>query len=319
MSLEDLLSTQAGVLSRRQAIAHGVPARTITRRVSTGVWRALHPGVYLVGGHRLTDEARVRAGWLWGGECSTVSGPAAAFWHGMLGNRGFRIDLTMPRASHRRRRPGVFVRRRDLDPADRTTVRGVTVTGPALSVLETAPVVWRGAQFLDRALQQHIGFPELHEAYCRAAGCRGMGPAGVMLVACADRADSAAERLMLGLLTGAGFGGFSRAHPFGRFTIDVAFPSDRVAIEVDGWAWHVDAERFAADRRKGNALVGAGWTLLRFTWADLTERPGEVVQEIRAALAEATTRVIGSRVPIEAIRGHDRYRSADHGHGRGRG
>ncbi|MBW0106513.1 endonuclease domain-containing protein, partial [Pseudonocardia sp. KRD291] len=92
----------------------------------------------------------------------------------------------------------------------------------------------------------------------------------------------------LRLLTAAGFDGFVRAHPFGPFTVDVAFPATRVAIEVDGWAWHVDTERFATDRRKGNALVGAGWSLLRFTWADLTERPGEVVGQIRAALAGAS-------------------------------
>ncbi|MDN5914063.1 MAG: type IV toxin-antitoxin system AbiEi family antitoxin domain-containing protein [Pseudonocardia sp.] len=214
MSLEELLLAQAGVLSRSQALAHGMSARTVTRRVASGAWWPIHPGVYLLSGHRLTDEARVRAAWLWGVERSTVSGPAAAYWHGMLGNRGFRPDLTMPRATHRQRPPGVFVRRRDLDPEDRTVVRGLVVTGRALSVLETAPVVSRGAQFLDRALQRHIGFTELHEAYCRAAGSRGMGPAGVMLVACADRADSAAERLMVRLLTGAGFRGFVRAHPF---------------------------------------------------------------------------------------------------------
>lgn len=287
MPLEDLLLAQAGVLGRAQALAHGVSERTVSRRLASGAWWPVFPGVYLVAGHRLTDEARVRAAWLWGGARSTVSGPAAAFWHGMLGDRGFRLDLTLPRVAHRRRPPGLFVRRRDLDPIDRTVVRGVTVTGRALTVLETAPVVSRPAQFLDRALQRHIGFPELHEAYCRAAGCRGMGPAGVLLVACADRADSAAERLIMRLLTRAGVTGFVRAHPFGEFTVDVAFPAHRVAIEVDGWAWHADAERFRADRRKGNALVGAGWTLLRFTWADLTERPGEVVLEVRRAVAGA--------------------------------
>jgi very-short-patch-repair endonuclease len=56
------------------------------------------------------------------------------------------------------------------------------------------------------------------------------------------------------------------------------------AVEVDGWAWHVDADRFRNDRRKGNALVRAGWVVLRFTWHDLTTRPAECIAEIRAAL-----------------------------------
>jgi hypothetical protein len=34
---------------------------------------------------------------------------------------------------------------------------------------------------------------------------------------------------------------------------------------VDGWAWHVDPERFRNDRRKGNYITCCGWDLLRFT------------------------------------------------------
>ncbi len=68
----------------------------------------------------------------------------------------------------------------------------------------------------------------------------------------------------------------------------MAFPDAKVAIEVDGWAWHVDAARFRNDRRKVNALVRAGWTLLRFTWHDLTTRPAECLAEILDALALAT-------------------------------
>lgn len=67
--------------------------------------------------------------------------------------------------------------------------------------------------------------------------------------------------------------------------IDFALPAARVAIEVDDWAWHMDVERFRADRHEGNALVRAKWDLLRFTWHDLTHRPAYVIGEIRAALA----------------------------------
>jgi very-short-patch-repair endonuclease len=62
-----------------------------------------------------------------------------------------------------------------------------------------------------------------------------------------------------------------------------------VAIEFDGWAHHSDVERFRADRQKGNALVRAGWRLLRFTWHDLVNRPRYVIAEIRAALRATET------------------------------
>ena len=42
------------------------------------------PRVFLVAGHPQTDAARVRAAALWVGTSGAVSGPAAAWWHGML-------------------------------------------------------------------------------------------------------------------------------------------------------------------------------------------------------------------------------------------
>jgi very-short-patch-repair endonuclease len=68
-------------------------------------------------------------------------------------------------------------------------------------------------------------------------------------------------------------------------TLDLAFPDVLLAIEIDGWAWHGDPERFQRDRRRQNVLVTAGWTVLRFTWADLIERPEHVLATIVHALA----------------------------------
>jgi very-short-patch-repair endonuclease len=68
------------------------------------------------------------------------------------------------------------------------------------------------------------------------------------------------------------------------YELDLAFPACQVAVEVDGWAWHQDRRAFQYDRQRQNSIVLAGWTLLRFTWHDLTQRPDSVVAEIRAAL-----------------------------------
>ena len=69
-----------------------------------------------------------------------------------------------------------------------------------------------------------------------------------------------------------------------EYWIDVVFLARQLAVEVDGWAWHSDVDRFAHDRRRQNALVLAGWTVLRFTWHDLTSRPQMVIAQIRAAV-----------------------------------
>jgi very-short-patch-repair endonuclease len=134
-------------------------------------------------------------------------------------------------------------------------------------------------------VQRRVDFHELTSAHARNLGCAGSAATARLLAAAADRADSAAERLLIRLLRSAGLTGWVRDDAELRYRIDIAFPGARLAIEVDGWAWHSDAERFRADRSRHNALVNAGWRVLRFTWHDLTGQPDRVIAEIRAALA----------------------------------
>lgn len=288
VSLDELVARQAGVVARSQALELGVSPRTVARRVSSGAWEQVHRNVYLVGGHRVTDEARVRAAWLWaGGLPALVSGPAAAYWHGMLERAPDEIEVTVPRSMRPRPPGGGVVRRRDLTPVDQAGVRGLRVADRPFAVLETAVALPDGSTFLDRALQRHVRFPAVYRAYCRNLGRQGSAEAGRLITAAADRADSAAERLLMTILRGAGITGWVAGHPFGPYLIDLAFPGAKVAIEVDGWAWHVDPVRFRGDRRKGNMITRAGWSLLRFTWHDLDGRPDECLAEILEMLALA--------------------------------
>jgi uncharacterized membrane protein YphA (DoxX/SURF4 family)/very-short-patch-repair endonuclease len=199
---------------------------------------------------RARRKRAVRAAWLWARSAgAVVTGEAAAFWHGMLDRAPASVELTLPRAAHRRGRPGVEMRRRDLQAPDVIERREIAVADAPLAALETAVALPRGSVFLDRALQRHVRFPAVYRCYCRNVGRHGSAAMHRMLVAAADRADSAAERLLVRLLREAGIGGWVLGYPFGPYRIDLAFPAERVAIEVDGWAWHVDAERSQGDHR----------------------------------------------------------------------
>ena len=70
--------------------------------------------------------------------------------------------------------------------------------------------------------------------------------------------------------------------------LDFAFVAQRVAIEIDGRAWHTASDRFQNDRSRQNRLVLLGWTVLRFTWADLIERPDEVIRQVCLAVQAAS-------------------------------
>jgi very-short-patch-repair endonuclease len=62
---------------------------------------------------------------------------------------------------------------------------------------------------------------------------------------------------------------------------DLYYPDRRLVIEYDG---ENHKERLVADLRRQNALVNAGYHLLRFTAADL-QVPGSVVAQVRRARA----------------------------------
>jgi very-short-patch-repair endonuclease len=66
--------------------------------------------------------------------------------------------------------------------------------------------------------------------------------------------------------------------------VDGAVPKLRLAIEIDGYEHHTDPDAFQRDRSRQNELVALGWTVLRFTWHDVVNRPAHVAREIRQAI-----------------------------------
>ena len=69
----------------------------------------------------------------------------------------------------------------------------------------------------------------------------------------------------------------------GRFVgrADLYYPQSRLVIEYDG-ANH--RERLVEDDRRQNAILNAGYRLLRFTAADVTQRQGAVADLVEKML-----------------------------------
>ncbi|MDN5918912.1 MAG: hypothetical protein L0I76_28090 [Pseudonocardia sp.] len=166
-----------------------------------------------------------------------------------------------------------------------SAVGGVRVVGRARTALDVAIATPDGSGSADRALQKHVRFPDLYRAYCRMLGSAGSAQAGRLIVAAADRADSAAERLLVRHLRGAGVTGWvgGRIRSSAR-----TWSTSRSRTSVWRSRWTAGpgtstSNGSAPDRRKGNALVGSGWDLLRYTWHDLTCSAAQVVDEIESA------------------------------------
>lgn len=66
---------------------------------------------------------------------------------------------------------------------------------------------------------------------------------------------------------------------------DLADPIRALAVEANSWAFHAGKQEHDADCVRYNALVIAGWTVLRFTWEQVMFSPDVVVRTVRAAMA----------------------------------
>ena len=189
-----------------------------------------------------------------------------------------------------------MVDRAFVDPLDRTIWRGVAVVSRSWAVLQAAVTLERcrpgdGITLLDRAAQQRWATrPELERSFSRHPGTRGSATMRRLLERTGDGARSELERLAVRLLRASGISGFEVNHrtslPGGRrVELDIAFVDRRVALELDGFAYHSAPEAHRADLHRANDLMAAGWTLRRFTWNDLLTDPDGFIADVREVLA----------------------------------
>lgn len=199
----------------------------------------------------------------------------------------------LPRSEHRRLN-GVVVLRQAI-PADdvvagagslRHTSRARTV----VDCLRLSPAVHR-ERMLDTALMRGwLTVDRLAAQVSAVYGQRGAPDMMRLLAGVSGGARSHAERVAQQVLGRAGVTGWEWNLPVTLMdgttaVVDAALPALKIAVEIDGRAYHVDADRFQHDRTRQNGLVALGWIVLRFTWWDVSRRPGYVVDAVRQAVA----------------------------------
>jgi hypothetical protein len=76
-------------------------------------------------------------------------------------------------------------------------------------------------------------------------------------------------------------------HMNGR--VDLAYVDEKIVIEGDSQRWHGTPEAFQSDRTRDNLAQLAGWIILRFTWQDITQRPGYVANTVLTFLSRRSS------------------------------
>ncbi|MBJ8343697.1 type IV toxin-antitoxin system AbiEi family antitoxin domain-containing protein [Antrihabitans sp. YC2-6] len=280
------MALQDGVVTLAQARDAGMSSTAVNRRVSSGEWARLHSGVFIRADRERTSAVSLRAAVYAAGEGAVAYGPSAAWWQKLIDRPPHKHWITIPTHRRLRRSSNVRLRHRDLHSIDTKTVRSMPVTILPLTVLEAAVELRSGSVMMDRALQKRTSLRMLEVVHERNSTRSGAAKAAALLAAAGEGGASEAERRFQEILRRAGVTGWEAHYKTRGFEIDVAFPEQRLAIEVDGWAWHRDADRFAHDLERQNTLVNAGWRVLRFTWHHVTYEPDVVLAEVMSALVQ---------------------------------
>lgn len=294
--IHELAARQHGLVTRHQLTESGMRPSTITDWARRGQLRRVRPGVFATPGSNPTDLQRLMAVVLAAGDGAVASHRAAAWLWDLVDDLTF--EITVPRA--RRLRPeGATVHRPLDDHVARRSIRfGVPVTNPLRTLCDLGSVVSADELSLavERALTTRlVSVKGLRREATESAAQGRRGPRALIDVlearALTDRPpDSVFESRVAA---------FFRRHRLprpvyqytvrrsGRFLarVDFAYPEWLLAIEFDGHDAHRTPAQLQRDLTRQNLLVTAGWTILRFTWADVVERPEVVAATIRAQLA----------------------------------
>lgn len=219
---------------------------------------------------------------------------AADVWGVQIPLRGqddLRVHVTVPPASQAESRTDRRLYRSRLTEEDVARRWSMPVTTPARTWRDVAAVLEPPALLAvtDQLLRGPASRTELEEELRRRPSGRGCARARRVLPVADPRAESPMESVLRWLLHEAGL-----PTPRLQYVVrdgagvflgraDLAWPDQRVIVEFDG-DLHRERGVFVNDVRRQNRLIAAGWTVLRFTSADVLGRPDGVVAEMRRAL-----------------------------------
>jgi hypothetical protein len=293
------------------SLATAVGERSIGRWIASGRLVRLYPGWVTV--PDLADDWTVRAHAASGYAAGPLSHISALTLHGLVDNEVTKLHVTVP--GDRRVRSSRWLRvHRSRTPVEVVRARALPATPVARSLIDTwgdahRPGATRGFEGIAR------------EAVLRATRGRRVTP--LNLEAQLDSRPELPGRAALVELLGLIAGGceseleiFGVRHvlavpdmppceqqyrlllPGGPVRIDAAWPEAKLAVELDGAAFHGSREARERDLRRDAALAALGWVVLRFSYRRLMREPAACRAEILAAYRRRL-----SVVPKPAIAG----------------
>jgi very-short-patch-repair endonuclease len=282
-------TTSETVLSREAT------ARSVRRWLATGRLVRLHPGWVTL--PEWAEDWTVRAHAATGYTGGVLSHGTGLRVHGLIDQEAWRLHVTVPSVERLRstRRLRIHRSRR---PCGITIAGGLATTSVARALVDAWGAAHRGRSTgrdadvarnaLFRAVRERrVGVPEIEQELARVPRLPGLAALRNLLNEVGAGSHSHLELVGIRALRAAGLPEPQRQYevvlPGGRLHVDLAWPELRLAVEFDGAAYHSGRDDWQRDLRRDAALAAAGWLVLRFSYADVTERPGRCIAQIADA------------------------------------
>ncbi len=291
--VSEISSAQGGAVRLEQVLDTGMTRDQVWHRLRSGRWSRLGRGSYLVTEMTSRDD-RLRA--------AIATLPAAVVSHESAGELhhmsylpiGLATVTVHTQTTHEF--PDVVVRRsHDLIPDQVVSIGELPVTTAPRTIVDLAAIVSRKnleAILDDAVAAQLVGVSAVAEV-ASVVGRSGKPGTKNLRAVLEERLGLAligtplerrGNKLLLSIDgPSLRFEYQIPWRPEHRF--DAAYPTKQLAIEWDSRRWHLQPSAFDRDRERDREAIIHGWRVLRFTWADVTERPDEVVATVRQALA----------------------------------
>lgn len=290
-SLAELATRQHGVVSIRQMIDDlGYSRGAVARATASAHLHPLHRGVYAVGHTNLSLRGRCLAAVFASGPEALLSHYSAAWLWGLARWSPIPLSVTSP-ISRGPRTPIRLHRSRILTAADCEAIDAIPVTAVPRTALDLAAKLrpQQLLRLLDRAEELRLfDLRRFEDMLRRAGGHRGAGPlrGALEIYRPAPFTRSGLERRFRELVLEAGLPrpvtGFNEA----SYELDVYWPEERFAVELDTYETHGSHLSFEEDRLRQENLKLAGVEMIRVTGHRLDQEPRQVIERVARLLAQ---------------------------------
>jgi Transcriptional regulator, AbiEi antitoxin len=289
--LAALAERQHGVVSIRQLTGRlGFSRAAVGREVDAGRLHRLSRGVYAVGHTRLTHQGWCLAAVLASGPGAVLSHYSAGWLHGIARHSPLPAHVTGP-SRRRPRLPTVLHHSRCLGAEDRALEQGIPVTAVPRTLLDLAAVVRFEAlrRIVDRSEELELfDLGSVESLLDRTQGHHGWGllRRAIALYEPVPFTRSGFERLFLDAVLRAGLPRPATNFVEAGFELDVYWPEQRFAVELDVYATHGTHGAFERDRLRQEDLKLAGIELTRVTDVRFHREPDAVLGRVAKLLEQ---------------------------------